>query len=48
MELALDRSINSGMLASAQPRTAHTTTPTSYERFMDEVWLPAMTARMAQ
>lgn len=41
-------SINSGMLTTAQPRTARTTTPTSYERFIDEVWLPAMKTGIAQ
>lgn len=36
--------INSGHLASTQARTARTTTPTSYEKFLDEVWLPVYLA----
>jgi hypothetical protein len=41
-------SINGGTLTTAQPRTARTTTSTSYERFIDEVWLSAMKTGMAQ
>jgi hypothetical protein len=41
------RAINAGVLAALEPRSPENTTPTSFEKFVQDVFAPAYRAKAA-